>query len=170
VVAERAGTQVPESQVPPPPAARRFSGHLWIWIPAGVLLVSSIGLAALRSITETDPTANSAGGTNGSHPPSASPSLTPATELGFEAALWPHVSDERIQAQLLDGCLDPNAACRDLILELGGSEAAADFYERTNTFLVALYPAGPVQVAFVSGPLAPTTCQARSSWVANHRS
>jgi hypothetical protein len=38
-------------------------------------------------------------------------------------------------------------------LDLGGSEAAADFYRETDLFLIDTYPAGPVAIGFVTGPL-----------------
>jgi len=68
--------------------------------------------------------------------------------------VWPAAADDDIQAALLKPCKTKTSArCREAIVDLGGSEAAADFHRETNLFLIDTYPAGPVAIGFVTGPI-----------------
>jgi len=67
-------------------------------------------------------------------------------------AVWPEVVSDEVNGALLKRCRTARS-CRRAILDLGGSEAAADFYRETDLFLIDTYPAGPVSIGFVWGPL-----------------
>jgi hypothetical protein len=61
-------------------------------------------------------------------------------------------ADRDVSAALLARCRTFRR-CRNAILDLGDSEAAADFYGETALFLIDTYPAGPVAIGFVTGPI-----------------
>ncbi|MDP9225669.1 MAG: hypothetical protein M3P18_17880 [Actinomycetota bacterium] len=84
--------------------------------------------------------------------PTASQSPGVTSTFDFASAVWAQAPDDDVQ--LMRACGNDSAArCRALILRLGGSEEAADFFEERGLFLVGTYPAGPVDIGFVSGPL-----------------
>jgi hypothetical protein len=57
-------------------------------------------------------------------------------------------ADRDVSAALLARCRTFRR-CRNAILDLDDSEAAADFYGETDLFLIDTYPAGPVAIGFV---------------------
>ena len=83
--------------------------------------------------------------------PSTSQSPSPEPVSIFDA-VWPDAATDDVSAELQARC-KTFPRCRNAILELGGSEAAADFYRETDLFLIDTYPAGPVAIGFVVGPL-----------------
>ena len=85
--------------------------------------------------------------------PSPSPSQSPSPEpVSIFDAVWPAAVDDDVSAALLKRCRTFRR-CQKAILDLGGSQAAANFYRETDLFLIDTYPAGPVAIGFVTGPL-----------------
>lgn len=121
---------------------------------AGIALVVVLGVAAGayfvgRSDRASEPQPSAP--PNDEPSPSPSPSPSPEPVSIFDAA-WPAAVDDDVSAALLKRCRTVNR-CRNTIVDLGGSEAAADFYSETDLFLIDTYPAGPVAIGFVTGPL-----------------
>jgi hypothetical protein len=83
--------------------------------------------------------------------PNATFRLIGSTEVND--AVWPEAGTLATQRKLLRRCIYEGSDCRPVVLKLGGSDAAVDFYEETGLFLVGTYPAGAVEIGFVAGPI-----------------
>jgi hypothetical protein len=113
-----------------------------IAVATGAFLIGRSGRTPRAAVSPT-----------GEPSPSATPSPSSSPEpVSISDAVWPEAADRDVQAALLKRCRT-FSRCRKAILDLGGSEAAADFYRETDLFLIDTYPAGPVAIGFVSGPL-----------------
>lgn len=121
-----------------------------------VLLIGSLGSLAFYATRSPAPSSASSSSTQPTEPP-PSPSVAPSTTpspLDFATAVWPQAADQDVAARLFKACGNQAAPrCRSLILRSGGSEEAADFFEQNGLFLTGTYPAGSVDIGFVSGPL-----------------
>ncbi len=129
--------------------------HVARWaVVVGIALLILVGVATGayligRSDRPSPPLASPPDEPSPSATPTSSPSPEPASI--FEA-VWPAAATDDVKAELLKRCTT-FSRCRKAILDLGGSEAAADFYRETELFLIDTYPAGPVAIGFVTGPL-----------------
>jgi hypothetical protein len=130
---------------------RRPGAARWA-LAVGTALVVLIGVAAGayligRSDRTSQPEASP------QDEPSPFPSQSPSPEpVSISDAVWPAAVDDDVSAALLKRCRTFRR-CRNAILDLGGSQAAANFYRETDLFLIDTYPAGPVAIGFVTGPL-----------------
>lgn len=122
------------------PSAERVSG--------GTSPSSAVGMPTPTGVPSVSPTISV---TQPSDSGSATPTTDSTTPSEFAAAVWPEAAEENIRTRLERHC--PGEPCRNMILRLGGSEAAK-FYERTGLVLVGTYPAGSsVDIGFVIGEL-----------------
>jgi hypothetical protein len=132
---------------------RRPGPGRWILV-VGIALVVVIGVATgAFLIGRSGRTPQAAASPSDEPPPTTTPTPSPSPEpVSIFDAVWPEAVDDDVHASLLKRC-KTFPRCRKAILDLGGSEAAADFYRETDLFLIDTYPAGPVAIGFVTGPL-----------------
>jgi hypothetical protein len=118
----------------------------------GTALVVLMGVAAgAYLIGRSDRTSQPEASPQDEPSPTSSPSPSPEPVSIFDA-VWPAAVDDDVSAALLKRCRTFRR-CRHAILDLDGSQAAADFYRETDLFLIETYPAGPVAIGFVTSPL-----------------
>ena len=132
---------------------RRPGAARWALV-VGIALVILVGVATgAYFIGRSDRTPPAAASPSDEPSPTPTPTSSPSPEPAsiFEA-VWPAAATEDVKTELLKRC-KTFSRCRKAILDLGGSEAAADFYRETDLFLIDTYPAGPVAIGFVTGPL-----------------
>ncbi len=120
----------------------------------GIALLVLVGVATgAYLIGRSDRTPRAAAPPSDEPSPTPTPTSSPSPEpASIYEAVWPAAAEDDVQRALVNRC-DTPSRCRRAILDLGGSEAAADFYRETDLFLIDTYPAGPVAIGFVTGPL-----------------
>ena len=146
----------------PSSGGRRRRWRVGVAVALGLMVVAASTLLVLnrapatradRAIASTAPsiaaTPTPLASSSASATPSPSEPVQPAA-LDYEAAVWSGAADQHTTTRLYRLCPE---RCRKVILRLGRSEAAAEFYDETESVLVGVYPAGPVEVGFVVGPL-----------------
>jgi hypothetical protein len=120
---------------------------------AGIALVVVIGVAVGAYVIGRSDRASEPQPSASPDEPSPSPSQSPSPEpVSIFDAVWPAAVEDDVSRALLKRCRTPNR-CRIAIVELGGTEASAGFHRETDLFLIDTYPAGPIAIGFVTGPL-----------------